>query len=114
MPVYDLTVHEPCDLACVIDKSEAFCVGTPTINKDALPLAWAIVSNIEAINCKGKRAAVFGSYGWSGEAVPSVNARLDSLGIKTFEDGHRCRFKPSEDERRDAFEFGARFASSLE
>ena len=113
VPVYDLTVNEPCQLACVIDESEAFCVGSPTINKDALPPAWTIVSYIEAIKSKGKRAAVFGSYGWSGEAVPAVISRLESLGIKTFEDGYRCRFKPSEDERRGAFEYGTRFASSL-
>ena len=114
VPLYDLTVTEPSQLACVLDEADSFCIGTPTINKDALPLAWELIGNIEAMKCKGKKAAVFGSYGWSGEAVPAISARLNSLGIDTFEDGHRCRFKPSETECKEAFAYGERFASSLQ
>ena len=113
VPVYDLTVHEPCKLACLINDNDAFCVGSPTINKDALPPVWELINHIEAIGSKGKKAAVFGSYGWSGEGVPALISRLSSLGVKPFEDGYRCRFKPSEDECAAAFDYGARFAQSL-
>jgi flavorubredoxin len=113
VPIYDLTVHEPSKLACLINENDAFCIGSPTINKDALPPAWALINHTEAIGSKGKKAAVFGSYGWRGEGVPALISRLNLFGIKTFEDGYRCRFKPSDEERTAAFDFGARFAESL-
>lgn len=58
-------------------------------------------------------ARCFGSYGWSGEAVPAVLARLKTLGMNTFEEGFKCRFVPSADDLEKAFDFGVRFAQSL-
>ncbi len=113
VPVYDLTALDPSIAACAVNEADAFLVGSPTINKDALPPAWALINSLDAINSKGKKAAAFGSYGWSGEGVPAMNSRLNAFGIKTFEDGLRCRFKPSKTELQDAFNFGARFAESI-
>lgn len=59
------------------------------------------------------RISAFGSYGWSGEAVPGLVERLKALKMDVFEEGFRCRFIPSESELSDAFEFGARFAHEI-
>jgi flavorubredoxin len=111
--IYDLTVTDPVDLTEQLNSADAFLLGSPTINKDALPPVWQLVSSIDAINSKGKPAAVFGSYGWSGEGVPAVIGRLKAMNMAVFEEGYRCRFVPSEAELQGAFEFGARFAASL-
>ena len=56
----------------------------------------------------GKHAGAFGSYGWSGEGVPNITARLKQLKMKTVE-GFRVRFKPSEADLVSAYEFGYQF-----
>jgi NADH oxidase (H2O-forming) len=100
-------------LAAKMNDSDAFLLGSPTINRDAVRPIWMLASSIEAINAKGKPCAVFGSFGWSGEAVPMITERLKSLKLNVFEDGYKCRFVPSDSELEGAFEFGRRFAKSL-
>jgi flavorubredoxin len=61
---------------------------------------------------KGKLASAFGSYGWSGEAVPNLMDRLGHLKAKTVE-GFRVRFRPGEEELQQAHAFGKSFAEAL-
>lgn len=112
--LFDLTTADSCSLTGRMNDADAFLLGTPTINKDALLPVWQLVSSVDAISSKGKHVSAFGSYGWSGEGVPAVLARLRTLNMSVFEEGYRCRFVPSDTELQAAYEFGARFASSLE
>jgi flavorubredoxin len=96
-----------------MNESDAFLLGSPTINKDAVSPVWSMACAIDAINCKGKPVSAFGSFGWSGEAVPGLIARLKSLKMNVFEEGFTCRFVPSKEELSNAFEFGARFAAGF-
>ena len=57
----------------------------------------------------GKFAAAFGSYGWSGEAVPALTAKLTALKYNVQE-GMRVKFKPSEADLAAAEECGKNFA----
>ncbi|MEL4105577.1 FprA family A-type flavoprotein [Oscillospiraceae bacterium WX1] len=111
--MYDLVHVSPCSLCETINEADAFCIGSPTINKNALPPVWELIHMLEGTNCKGRRAALFGSYGWSGEALPLLSTHLKSLNVDVFEDGCRCRFVPSETELQEAYDFGVRFAKSL-
>jgi flavorubredoxin len=111
--LYDLTACDPCSLAGRMNDADAFLLGTPTINKDALLPVWQLVNSIDAISSKGRLVSAFGSYGWSGEGVPAVLSRLKGLSMTVFEEGYKCRFVPSDTEKQGAYEFGARFAATL-
>lgn len=111
--VYDINEHDLGELRGKMNAADAFMLGSPTINKDAVLPIWDMACAIDAINCKGTPVSAFGSYGWSGEAVPGLVARLKSLKMTVFEEGFVCRFVPSEEELSAAFEFGARFAQGL-
>ncbi|MDP4120120.1 MAG: FprA family A-type flavoprotein [Bacillota bacterium] len=67
-----------------INFADAIVVGSPTINADAVAPIWQALSHIDAINSKKKPALVFGSYGWSGEAVPNIMTRLQGVKINVF------------------------------
>ncbi|CAG7840199.1 Flavo-diiron protein FprA1 [Clostridium haemolyticum] len=62
---------------------------------------------------KGKVAAAFGSYGWSGEAVPMITERLKSMKLKVVEDGFRFKFVPSNKYYKNADEFIEKFISLI-
>ncbi len=113
VPVHNLNGDDGCSFVDEMNNADAFLLGSPTINKDALLPIWDLVNSVDAINSKGRPVAVFGSYGWSGEALPSLSARLEAMKLSVFEDGLRCRFVPSDDDLQQAFEFGARFAATL-
>lgn len=110
---YDANEYSPADLEAKINNCDAFLLGSPTINKDAVRPIWQLATSIDAINSKGRVCSVFGSFGWSGEAIPMLVARLQSLKLSVFEDGFSCRFVPSVEELEGAVEFGKRFAKTL-
>ena len=61
----------------------------------------------------GKVAAAFGAYGWSGEAVPSIEARFNSLRMKVIP-GLRVRLKPNNNDLDKAFQLGMDFAKAIQ
>ncbi|MDF2617238.1 MAG: rubredoxin/flavodoxin/oxidoreductase, partial [Sedimentibacter sp.] len=50
-----------------------------------------------------------GSYGWSGEAVPNIMQRIKQIRLKPFGEGLKIRFKPSEEQLKEAYNFGLEF-----
>ena len=45
-----------------------------------------------------KVVSAFGSYGWSGEAVPNLITRLKQQRMKVTDEGFKVKFKPSPSE----------------
>ena len=110
---YDIIKHDMGELSAILNGSDAFALGSPTINGDAVPPAWIMLSHVDAVNNRKKPALVFGSYGWSGEAVPNLTARLQGLKMSVFGEGYKVCFVPSEEDLRKAEELGRAFAESL-
>ena len=105
-----------CDMSSLqarLNACSAFAIGSPTINSDAVAPVWELLSHVDAINSKKRPALVFGSYGWSGEAVPNIISRLNGLRMSVFEDGMKVTFVPSDEDIKNAEELGFRFASSF-
>lgn len=111
--LYDIIDHNMAQLAQELNDSDAFAIGSPTINKDAVPPTWELLARVDAINNQKKPCLVFGSFGWSGEAVPAMAARLQSLRLKVFGDGFKVTFVPSEADLAEAKKLGSEFARSF-
>lgn len=109
----DLVEGDIAAAAALVNKANAVLCGSPTINRDAVPPIWQLLSHVDAINSQKKPASAFGSYGWSGEAVPSILTRLAQLKFATFEEGLKVNFVPSQADIQNAIEFGRRFAGTL-
>jgi len=62
-----------------ICSSGLVLLGSPTIVGDAVCFFYDILSNIYWTVGQGKKASVFGDYGWSGEAVNNLSERLRQL-----------------------------------
>lgn len=97
----------------LIENASGILVGSPTINQDAVKPAWDLLSHVSAITNRGKAAAAFGSYGWSGEGVPMLTERLSSLKFKVVNPGFKFNFVPSEAEYKQADEFVEKFIEIL-
>jgi NADH oxidase (H2O-forming) len=97
----------------LIEKSSGILLGSPTINQDALKPVWDVLSMVCAITNRGKAAAAFGSYGWSGEGVKMLTDRLKSLKFKVIDDGLMFNFVANEEDYNKADEFITKFASLM-
>lgn len=103
--IHEITSSPIEELIDKVEKATGIMIGSPTINQDAVKPAWDLMSLICPITNRGKAAAAFGSYGWSGEGVPMMTQRLNSLKFKVADPGFKFNFVPSEEEykRADAF-----------
>lgn len=107
--LYDMVESDAGKVAEELLYADGFLLGTPTIVGEALKPIWDLTTGMFAGTHGGKVASAFGSYGWSGEGVPHIMERLKQLKLKTLE-GFRVRFKPSEDQLKQAREYGMEFA----
>ncbi|WP_413785674.1 FprA family A-type flavoprotein [Cognatiyoonia sp. IB215182] len=111
--LFDLQGGELLPFVDLIEEADGLVFGTPTINGDAVRTVWDLLSNLVDIDTTGKVGAAFGSYGWSGEAVPMIEARLRGLKMRVPEDGLRIRMYPQADEEESCRAFGRRLAQHL-
>ena len=111
--VLNINDYDMGELSAKLNGSDAFAIGTPTINSDAVAPVWNLLSHVDAINNRKKPAFVFGSFGWSGEGVPNVIARLNGLKMNVFGDGLKVTFVPSEADLENAKAQGAEFAKTF-
>ena len=111
--LYDLV---ECDLEtarAAVQSADGFLLGSPTLVGDALPPIYEMLVGLNPIIHKGKPAGAFGSYGWSGEAVPKLTAQMQAIGLALPVEGLKVRFKPSEAQLAEARQFGLDFAAAV-
>ncbi|ODS30950.1 MAG: putative flavoprotein [Candidatus Scalindua rubra] len=118
LPDTDVSLYNAAetDLETILDEIEAsdeIILGTPTLNAKAPKPIFDIISSLVTLNIRGKAAAVFGCYGWSGEAVQIVEDILKSLRFKIVAEGCKLRMIPSEEALKECEEFGRRCASAI-
>ncbi|MCT4594793.1 MAG: FAD-dependent oxidoreductase [Anaeromicrobium sp.] len=111
--LFDLVEEKSTKVLNEIYWADGVLFGTPTINGEALKPIWDLVTSMFPPTHSGKIASAFGSYGWSGEGVPHIVERLKQLRMKVYGKGLKVRFKPSEDNLSEAFEFGVNFGNSV-
>lgn len=111
--ILDIEKIDAGDLESELVKSDALLVGSPTINQNTLLQIYKLFALINPLRDKGKLAASFGSYGWSGEAPNIIASNLKNLKLKVIEDNAAFKFRPGEEKRTELFEYGKRFAKAL-
>lgn len=109
---YDLVTADQGKVLEELGFADGILFGTPTIVGEALKPVWDLTTSIFAGTHGGKLASAFGSYGWSGEGVPHIIERLEQLKMRVTE-GFRVRFKPSEVDLLNAYEYGYNFGYML-
>jgi flavorubredoxin/NADPH-dependent 2,4-dienoyl-CoA reductase/sulfur reductase-like enzyme len=110
---YDVLEEDKNKILEELGYADGILFGTPTIVGEALEPIWDLTTSIFARTHGGKLASAFGSYGWSGEAVPHIIERLKQLKMKVV-DGLRIKFKPSEGDLSEAYNYGYNFGCILQ
>ena len=77
----DIASADATALRVSIEDCDGLLIGTPTVNGDAPAPVWNILTGLDVFALEGKKAGVFGSYGWSGEGAKNIEARLKGLGF---------------------------------
>lgn len=111
--LYNSARSDSTDIIGQVFRSKAIVVGSPTVNNGYLSSIGAILEEIKGMKFKNKKAASFGSYGWSGEVIKQLNEELRKAGFEVNDDGVRILWTPSEDNLLECVELGKRIAENL-
>ena len=112
--LYNSAKTDKNDIVAEIFKSKAVIFGSPTVNRGILTSVAGLLEEIRGLQFKGKKAAVFGSYGWSGEGVGLLGESLAKAGFEMTGSGVKVLWNPDEDGKRQCVEYGKELAASLD
>lgn len=104
---------DPTELAQAIETSDGFIIGSPTLGGHAPVQIQTALGIVLSSAVKTKLAGVFGSYGWSGEAVDLIEGKLRDNNYRFGFDTIRVRFSPDPKTLESCQEAGAKFAQQL-
>jgi anaerobic nitric oxide reductase flavorubredoxin len=81
-------------------------VGSSTINNGILTAVAGILEMMKGLKFTNKKAAAFGSYGWSGEAVKIITQQLKDAKFDVVNEGIRELWNPDEEALERCREYG--------
>lgn len=104
---------EPDEIKRILEKCDGFIFGSPTLGGHAPTQIQTALGIALSTVPKDKLAGVFGSFGWSGEAIDLLESKLKDAGYSFGFDPIRVKFKPTDIVLKTCEEAGTDFAQSL-
>lgn len=104
---------DPEDIRAAVEKSAGFVIGSPTLGGHAPTPVQTALGIVLSTATNNQLAGVFGSFGWSGEAVDLIEGKLKDAGYRFGFDTIRVKFKPNDVTLQLCEEAGTDFAQTL-
>lgn len=111
--LYNAAHTDKNDIITQLFKSKGILFGSSTVNKGIMNATGGLLEMIKGIGFKKKKAAAFGSYGWSGESVKIIEEKLKNAKLELLEGGPLVLWNPDDEAIQECFDFGVRFAEQF-
>jgi flavorubredoxin/flavin reductase (DIM6/NTAB) family NADH-FMN oxidoreductase RutF len=109
----DCEFNEPEAVTLAIKECDGFIIGSPTIAGHPPTQIQTALGIVLSTAPQTKVAGVFGSYGWSGEAVDLIVSKLQDVGYPQGFEPIRVKFAPTEETLAQCEAAGVEFAKAL-
>ena len=106
-------VAEPAEIQVAVEKAAGFIIGSPTLGGHAPTPIQTALGIVLSTPTKNKLAGVFGSFGWSGEAIDLIEGKLRDAGYRFGFETLRVKFKPTDVTLQLCEQAGTDFAQAL-
>lgn len=104
---------DPAEITRIIEACDGFIIGSPTLGGHAPTQIQTALGIVLSTAAKTKLAGVFGSYGWSGEAIDLLESKLRDANYRLGFETVRVRFSPTPETIKQCELSGAAFAQTL-
>ncbi len=96
-----------------IQNADGYLIGSPTLGGHApTPIISALGTLLSEGN-RDKPVGIFGSFGWSGEAIDLLETKLKDGGFKFSFDPIRIKFSPSKPKIKELEDIGTHFGRKI-
>jgi flavin reductase (DIM6/NTAB) family NADH-FMN oxidoreductase RutF/flavodoxin len=106
-------VTDPAEVQKAVERADGFIMGSPTLGGHAPTPIQTALGIVLSTATKTKLAGVFGSFGWSGEAIDLIEAKFRDAGYQFGFETIRVKFKPNDVTLQYCEEAGTDFAQAL-
>ncbi|MHC5730606.1 MAG: flavodoxin domain-containing protein, partial [Nostoc sp.] len=97
----------------IVETCDGLIIGSPTLGGHAPTQIQTALGIVLSATAKTKLAGVFGSYGWSGEAIDLLESKLKDANYQLGFETIRVRFSPTPEILQQCQQAGASFAQNL-
>jgi flavorubredoxin/flavin reductase (DIM6/NTAB) family NADH-FMN oxidoreductase RutF len=104
---------EPADITTAVQACDGFIIGSPTLAGHPPTQIQTALGIVLSTATQTKVAGVFGSYGWSGEAVDLIESKLQDVGYPLGFATIRIKFAPTAEILQQCVTAGGDFAKAL-
>ncbi len=104
---------DPEEVKSIVEQCAGFLIGSPTLGGHAPTQIQTALGIILSNASTNKLAGVFGSFGWSGEAIDLLDSKLRDAGYSFGFEPIRVKFKPTDVILKFCEEAGTDFAQAL-
>jgi len=111
--VMSLNAYHRSDVVTDVLDAGALLVGSPTINNNMFPIVADLLYYLKGLRPQNLIGGVFGSYGWSGEAVGHIKDILTDMKVELIGDGMRIKYVPDSEALTQCFSYGKLVAEEL-
>ena len=111
--LYRLPVSDEGDIIGELLETKGILVGSATINNGILPTVAPFLREMEGLRPRNKLAAAFGSYGWGGGAIATIEKSLKSAGMELVAPAITAKWVPDNDELKKCYDYGQEFAKKV-
>ena len=106
-------VTDPAEVQKAVERADGFIMGSPTLGGHAPTPIQTALGIVLSTATKTKLAGVFGSFGWSGEAIDLIETKFRDAGYQFGFETIRVKFKPNDVTLQYCEEAGTDFAQAL-
>lgn len=96
--VFNVAISDKNEVMTEVFKSKAIAVGSPTVSNDILSSVGGWLYFLKELRFKGKKAAAFGSFGWSGEGNEKIKKHLVEAGFEVLEPSVKVQWTPKDED----------------
>lgn len=111
--IYKMSVTPNSTVVAEAFSASAVLTGSSTLNYGMMPTMGSLLTYLKGLKPAGKKAAAFGTFGWSGGAQKDMEEMLQKAGFELLP-GYNCKWRPREAEIADAEKYGYEFAKNLQ
>jgi flavorubredoxin len=109
--LYDMAQSDRTEVIHDMLDAKAFIVGSSNHDSGILPNMTSFMECLKGLHPKSRIGCVFGSYGWSGIAIQSLQNTLAAAGVEIVQPLLSVVYAPDEGQLAACYELGKKMAS---
>ncbi len=111
--LYQVSKTDHNDILTDVINASAVLIGSSTVNNNILPSLSPILDELVGLKAPGKIGLAFGSQGWAGGAVKTIEQRLTEAGVEMHGPAFVVKWLPNGEELQRAKELGKEIAMQV-